>query len=63
MNNAVDAASGEPYEFSQSFTLYPTSGASDDYAYSHFVAGCGTAILSYTVEWAHSFPARPGKRG
>ena len=56
MNDAISAAGGEPYEFSQSFTLYPTSGASDDYAYSrHFVAGCGTGILSYTVECGRSF--------
>ena len=40
---------GSPYEFGQSFALYPTSGTSDDYAYTrHFVRGTGTRILGYT---------------
>ena len=46
----------EPYEFGQSFALYPTSGTSDDYAYTrHFVSGTGTRILAYTVECGRSF--------
>ena len=40
MNDAISAASGTAYELGQSFSLYPTSGTSDDYAYSrHFVTG------------------------
>jgi hypothetical protein len=42
--------------FGQSFLLYPTSGASDDYAYSrHFVDGTKGKILSFTVECGQSF--------
>ena len=56
MNDAINAAGGEPYELGQSFALYPTSGTSDDYAYSrHFVAGCGPRILGYTIECGRSF--------
>jgi murein tripeptide amidase MpaA len=56
MNNAIRAVGGEPYELGQSFALYPTSGTSDDYAYSrHFVAGSGAKILSYTIECGRSF--------
>jgi murein tripeptide amidase MpaA len=56
MNEAISAAGGEAYDLGQSFALYPTSGTSDDYAYSrHFVAGCGPTILSYTIECGRSF--------
>jgi murein tripeptide amidase MpaA len=56
MNNAVAAASGTAYDLEQSFTLYPTSGASDDYAYSrHFVQGSNSKILSFTIECGRSF--------
>ena len=51
------AASGSGYEVEQSFTLYPTSGASDDYAYSrHFVEGAKSReILGLTIECGRSF--------
>jgi hypothetical protein len=56
MNTAVATASGHEYEFGQSFSLYPTSGASDDYAFSrHFVDGTKSKILSFTVECGRSF--------
>ena len=56
MNDAITAVGGAPYEFGQSFALYPTSGTSDDYAYTrHFVSGAGTRILGYTVECGRSF--------
>ena len=56
MNDAIAAASGTAYDFEQSFSLYPTSGASDDYAYSrHFVDGTKGKILSFTVECGTSF--------
>ena len=51
MHDAITAASGTAYDVEQSFSLYPTSGASDDYAYSrHFVDGTQGKILSFTVE-------------
>lgn len=56
MNHAISAVSGTGYELSQSFTLYPTSGASDDYAYSrHFARGANSKILSYTIECGRDF--------
>jgi murein tripeptide amidase MpaA len=56
VNQAIAAASGTGYELEQSFTLYPTSGASDDYAYSrHFVQGASSKILSFTIECGRSF--------
>ena len=56
MNDAVTAASGAGYELAQSFALYPTSGVSDDYAYSrHFVDNRRNKILSFTIECGRSF--------
>jgi murein tripeptide amidase MpaA len=56
MNDAITAVSGTAYDFEQSFSLYPTSGASDDYAYSrHFVDSTQGKILSFTVECGRSF--------
>jgi murein tripeptide amidase MpaA len=56
MHNAIMAASGTVYTFEQSFSLYPTSGASDDYAYSrHFVDSTKGKIMSFTVECGSSF--------
>lgn len=56
VNHAISTASGTAYDLEQSFTLYPTSGASDDYAYSrHFVQGADSKILSFTVECGRSF--------
>lgn len=56
MNDAVAAAGGTAYEFGQSFSLYPTSGASDDYAFSrHFTDSSKGKILSFTVECGRSF--------
>jgi murein tripeptide amidase MpaA len=56
LNDAIKAASGMGYAVEQAFTLYPTSGASDDYAYSrHFVQPASSKILSFTLECGHSF--------
>jgi murein tripeptide amidase MpaA len=56
VTEAIAAAGGTGYELEQSFTLYPTSGASDDYAYSrHFVQGANSKILSFTIECGRSF--------
>ena len=56
VNQAISAASGTGYDLEQSFSLYPTSGASDDYAYSrHFVQGANSKILSFTIECGRSF--------
>ncbi len=56
INEAVAAASGADYDLSQSFALYPTSGVSDDYAYSrHFVDSTRNKILGFTIECGRSF--------
>jgi hypothetical protein len=56
VNQAIAAANGTGYELAQSFTLYPTSGASDDYAYArHFIEGAKGKILSFTIECGTSF--------
>ena len=56
MSDAIAAASGTAYELGQSFALYPTSGTSDDYAYSrHFVDGTRSKILGFTIECGRSF--------
>jgi murein tripeptide amidase MpaA len=56
VNKAISVASGRGYQLEQSFTLYPTSGASDDYAYSrHFVQGAISKVLSFTIECGRSF--------
>ncbi|OLN89653.1 Carboxypeptidase O [Colletotrichum chlorophyti] len=52
MGNAMDAAVGRHYEVQQSAYLYPTSGASDDYAYSrHFSDPSLGKIHGFTVEF------------
>jgi murein tripeptide amidase MpaA len=52
MGNAMDASTGRHYEVTQSAYLYPTSGASDDYAYSrHFSDPSKEKIHGYTVEF------------
>lgn len=56
MEEAIRTASGADYVLEQSFSLYPTSGTCDDYAYSrHFVDGTKGKILGFTVECGRSF--------
>jgi murein tripeptide amidase MpaA len=56
MNDAIAAASGQGYDLAQSFSLYPTSGVSDDYAYSrHFVDGASGKIFGFTIECGRAF--------
>ena len=38
VRDAMKAARGRPYKSNQAFGLYPTSGASDDYAFSRHIA-------------------------
>ncbi len=56
MNDAVKAVRGDKYGVEQAFGLYPTSGASDDYAFSrHFSDPSKTKVYSFTVECGHDF--------
>jgi murein tripeptide amidase MpaA len=53
---AIRTAGESTYDFEQSFSLYPTSGTSDDYAYSRHYANTSKAkILSFTIECGRSF--------
>lgn len=56
MNAAVKAVRGDNYGVEQAFGLYPTSGASDDYAFSrHFANPSKTKVYGFTVECGHTF--------
>lgn len=56
MNDAVKAVRGDDYGVEQAFGLYPTSGASDDYAFSrHFADPSKTKVYGFTIECGHSF--------
>jgi murein tripeptide amidase MpaA len=56
MKDAVREVSGDDYGVEQAFGLYPTSGASDDYAFSrHFADPSKTKVYGFTVECGHSF--------
>ena len=51
--NAADSATGRHYEVQQAVYLYPTSGASDDYASSREKASGGklNKVYGYTIEF------------
>lgn len=52
MRDAIQAAHGRSYTLKQSVGLYPTSGTSDDYAYSRsFLDSSKDTVLGYTIEW------------
>jgi carboxypeptidase T len=52
MSDAITAAHGRQYSVKGAVGLYPTSGTSDDYAYSRsFVDTHKSKVLGYTIEW------------
>lgn len=52
LGSALTAGGGKTYSVMQSSELYPTSGASDDYAYArHFANPSQNLVHSYTVEF------------
>jgi murein tripeptide amidase MpaA len=56
MRDAVLAVNGDDYEVSPSFSLYATSGASDDYAFSrHRADSTKPKVLGFTIECGHDF--------
>jgi murein tripeptide amidase MpaA len=57
MSEAIRQVRGDVYPVEAAFGgLYPTSGASDDYAYSrHFEDPRRSRVLGFTIECAHSF--------
>ncbi|WP_037677391.1 M14 family metallopeptidase [Streptomyces griseus] len=56
MSDAVRAVRGVEYAAEAAYGLYPTSGASDDYAYSrHFTDPAATKVLGFTIECGTAF--------
>ena len=56
MDKAIAEVRGDSYGVEQAFGLYPTSGASDDYAFSrNFVDNTKTKVYGFTVECGHRF--------
>ena len=56
LNDGIKAVRAIDYGVEQAMTLYPTSGASDDYAYSrHFADPARTRVFAWTVECGSSF--------
>jgi murein tripeptide amidase MpaA len=56
MNDAVRGVRGLDYGVEQSYSLYPTSGASDDYAYSRaFADASKPTVYGFTIECGTSF--------
>lgn len=56
VHGAIKAVRGKNYDPKQSFYLYPTSGTSDDYAYSrHLVDPTKNKVYGFTIEWGTQF--------
>jgi carboxypeptidase T len=58
LRTAIQAVRGTTYLVQSGFDLYhaPTSGVSDDYAYSrHFVDSSQRNIMAFTIEWGTQF--------
>jgi murein tripeptide amidase MpaA len=56
MGNAVRAVRGDDYGVEQAYGLYPTSGASDDYAFSRHLADAARGkVFGFTIECGHTF--------
>jgi murein tripeptide amidase MpaA len=54
MQTAVATVNGDSYDVSAAFSLYATSGASDDYAYSrHQVDASKPKVFGFTIECGH----------
>ena len=60
MAAAIRLVRGRKYQVKQSVGLYPTAGASDDYAYSrHWVDRKKGKLIAYTIEWGRSHASTP----
>ena len=57
---AIWRVRGREYKVEQAVGLYPTAGASDDYAYSrHLLDRQKGKIIAFTVEWGRSRSSTP----
>jgi carboxypeptidase T len=60
MAAAIRLVRGREYKVKQSVGLYPTAGASDDYAYSrHWVDPKKGRLIAFTIEWGRSHASTP----
>ena len=60
MAYAIWRVRGREYKVKQAVGLYPTAGASDDYAYSrHLLDRQKGKIIAFTVEWGRSRSSTP----
>jgi len=60
MAAAIRLVRGREYKVKQSVGLYPTAGASDDYAYSrHWVDSKKGRLIAFTIEWGRSHASTP----
>jgi hypothetical protein len=60
MAASIRLVRGREYKVKQSVGLYPTAGASDDYAYSrHIVDRAKGKIIAFTIEWGRSHASTP----
>ena len=56
LRDAIKAVRGTDYDVGPAYSLYPTSGSSEDYFYSrHFTDGTQTKITTFTLEWGRHF--------
>lgn len=56
MNAALNEVRGTSYTVDQAVGLYPTSGASDDYAFSrHRVDAARRKVYGFTIEFGQQF--------
>lgn len=55
-HDGLQAVRGKDYTVKSSFQLYPTAGASDDYAYSrHIIDPSKGKIYAFVIEWGQEF--------
>jgi len=54
MHDAVQLATGADYTVEQSCSLYPLTGASDDYAFSRSFTSAGRRVFAFTIECGSS---------
>jgi murein tripeptide amidase MpaA len=57
---AIRLVRGREYRVQQSVGLYPTTGSTDDYAYSrHFINPSKAKVIAYTMEWGRTRASTP----
>jgi murein tripeptide amidase MpaA len=63
MGTTIKDVHGDAYDVGAAFSLYATSGASDDYAYSrHRADPAKGRVFGFTMECGHEFQPEPAER-